>query len=147
MRMNAEKTPSSEQLQVRWGRFKNKRSCYAVHQAEWRVGLFWGQILWSLSGTKVEFLMKQKCSTLNLEALLMLLKACASIAMECLKFHSQRLLPSGQICNPLKPVAKIPLISRDPVLSSLFVALSIFGCPWVDCYVSLHETVCSCWYW
>lgn len=45
-----------------------------MHQAEWRVGLFWGQILWSLSGTKVEFLMKQKCSALNLDALLMLFK-------------------------------------------------------------------------
>lgn len=115
-----------------------------MQQAEWRVGLFWGQILWSLSGTKVEFLMKQKCSALNLEALLMLLKACASIATQCLKFHSQRLLPSGQIRNPLKPVAKIPLISTAPALGSLFLSLSIFGCPagrWLCLWDSLRSLV------
>lgn len=57
-----------------------------------------GDIPWSLS--KVEFLMKQKCSALNLDALLMFLKA-----TEWLKSHSELLLLPGQT-EILEPVGE-----------------------------------------
>lgn len=90
-----------------------------MHQAEWRVGLFWGQILWSLSGTEVEFLMEQKCSALILDALLMLLKASASnshgvseISFTVFALMGSNLKPtaaSGK--NPIdftRPAARLP---------------------------------------
>lgn len=130
------KTPSSKQLWVRQGHFKNKRSYYAMHQAEQHMGLFWGQTLWSLSRTKAEFLTKQKRSTLNLAALLMLLS----------KYIFSRgvaevlLTVFAPIRPNLKPMAKIPWICRGPGLGSLLLSLPILGCP----FSSLHERAYSC---
>lgn len=134
MRRNVKKTPSCDQLRVRRGSLRRKSCCESVQQHS-GVGLLQGQIPWSLSVSKMEFLMKQKCSALNLDALLMPLKA-----MEWLKSHSKLLLPSGQTWI-LEPVEKTWQVW---VLSSLLLSLPILGGPSSGCCVFLSDTTHSC---